>query len=406
MKASIMTIGTEILVGSIINTHGRYLSQKLSDLGVHVVRHVSVRDDLESMEQALRDELIYADLVIICGGLGPTEDDATKQSVAKVLGRDIYLHEGEYKKLLARFEKNNRAMTANNKHQAEVIDGAELLINHWGIAPGEVLEYENKKLILLPGPPKELEPMVEAYLEDIIHNDSEIIIHSLNVAGLGESRVEDRMRKLNLETSEISLNTFAKFYDTEIKIIAEGKDRLALQNQVDTIVHKLYDAFEGYIYSEGNQSLAETLVDRLRAQHLTISFAESITGGKLASMITAVPHASEVLQESYVTYSNTAKHKILGVDSKTLQTYGAVSQETAEAMVRGLQAITTSTIHVATTGEAGPEPAEKEVGTVYISYGMGDIITTEEHKFNGSRTEIQQRVCDTILLTLILMLRR
>ncbi|WP_455257295.1 competence/damage-inducible protein A [Peptoniphilus asaccharolyticus] len=406
MLASIITVGTEILVGSILNTHAEYISNKLNDLGVHVNYHISVRDNLEEMEDVIKEQLKKVDIIFLCGGLGPTADDVTKEALANVIDRKIILDEYQHQKLLSRFEQSNRKMTENNLRQAMVIQDATLLDNKWGVAPGECIEYKNKKIFLLPGPPKELRPMVDEYLTDYIIDENEVVIRSLNVAGLGESVVEDRIRKLNLETENISINTFAKFYDTEVKIIAEGHDRNSLIEQVDYIANKLYEAFGSKVYSEGNISLNQTLVDLLKEKNLKISFSESITGGLLASQITSISGASNVLSESYITYSNETKSKILGVKPETLESFGAVSRETVYEMAKGLKQISNADVCVSTTGEAGPNPSEKEVGLCYICYYFGeDNYKIVENKFRGSRNDIQKRVCDTAILDLILMLR-
>lgn len=406
MKASIITVGTEILVGSILNTHAEYISNILNDLGVHVDYHLSVRDNLEQIENILKEQLEKVDIVFLCGGLGPTADDITKEAVSNVIGRNIILDEIQYRKLLKRFKESKFKMTENNLKQAMIIENSIILDNNWGIAPGEIIEYHGKKIFLLPGPPKELRPMVDKYLKDYIIDDNEVVIRSLNVAGLGESVVEDKIRKLNLETKNISINTFAKFYDTEVKIIAEGKDRNSLVEKVSLIASKLYDTFGANIYSEGKITLNESLVKLLKEKEFKISFAESITGGLLASQITNISGASDVLSESYITYSNYAKTKILGVKENTLNNYGVVSKEVAYEMAKGLKALTGSDVCISTTGEAGPNPNEKEVGLNYICYYFDeDKYNVVEHKFKGTRNEIQKRVCDTAILDIILMLR-
>lgn len=407
MNASIVTVGTEILVGSILNTHAKFISEKLNDLGVHVNYHISVRDDMEQLKKNITDQISLSDIVIICGGLGPTADDLTKEALSESINKKIILDEFQHEKLLKRFKESNRPMTENNLKQAMVIEDAIILDNMWGIAPGEFIEYNDKKIFLFPGPPKELEPMVEEYLADYIHDENEIVIRSLNVASLGESVVEDRLRKLNLETSNITLNTFARFYDTEIKIIAEGTNREVLENEVQIVVQKLYVEFGSLLYSEGDVPLNMVLVNKLIEKNIKISFAESITGGLLARNLITVPSASKVIQESYVTYSNSVKNKVLGVKTTTLNEFGAVSKETALEMAKGLKNITKADVCVSTTGEAGPVPSEKDKGLCYVCYYFDENnYSVEEYHFRGNRMEIQQRLADTAILNLILKLGR
>lgn len=407
MRASIITVGTEIIVGSIINTHSQYISKKLNELGVHVSYHISVRDDYDEMKKTILSQLKEVDYIFLCGGLGPTDDDITKEVLADVIGKDIICDKAQYEKLLKRFESLNRPMTNNNIKQAMVIDGSTILDNKWGIAPGEYLDINSKKIFLFPGPPKELVPMVDTYLKGLIDTNDNVLIKSLNIASLGESNVESRLRKLNLESKNISINTFARYFDTEVKIIAEGDDKKSLESEVKRITDKLYEEFGKFLYSEDDMSLSQVLVQKLRDNNLKISFAESITGGLLANKLISIPNASEVITESYITYSNKVKNKVLGVSDKILDTYGAVSKEVALEMARGLKELTNSDICITTTGEAGPIPSEKQVGLCYVCYYWNeDNYEIKEYYFSGSRTDIQQRVADTAILNTIITLWR
>lgn len=397
MKAGIITIGTEILIGSILNTNSKFLSKRLSEFGVHVSYHVSVRDNAIELSEVINELLNKVDLLFLCGGLGPTNDDITKEVLSNVLGRSCIVDEVQYKKLIDKFKIAGREMTANNKKQIIVIDEAVVLDNKWGVAPGEIINYNNKKIFLLPGPPREFEPMIDFYLKNFINENNQIIVKSVNIAGIGESRVEDILRKLKLEEHNISINTFAKFYDTEIKIIAEGTDTKQLQRKIDSIVKKLYEVFEGYLYAEDNASISESIVKKLTEKKLTISFAESVTGGLLASKITSVPNSSKILKNSIVTYSNESKIKLLNVNEKTLNKYGAVSPEVAYEMANGLKDIGFSDISVSVTGEAGPISSEKEVGLIFVCYYFKNYYEIKKYYFTGSRNEIQERTANTIL---------
>ncbi len=401
MKAAIITIGTEILIGSILNSNSRFLSERLSELGVHVSYHISVRDDHDELFDQIKTMNDKVDIIFLCGGLGPTADDITKQVLAEFLNKKLVLDDYQYSKLKKRFEESKRTMTENNLNQVYVIESSNVLDNKWGIAPGEYIEQGDKKYFLLPGPPKEFEPMVDTYLKDILKNNNEIIIKSLNIAGLGESRVEDAIRKLNLEEPNISINTFAKFYDTEVKIIAEGQNSVYLNKKVKSIIDILYTTFEKNLYAEDNINLSKTLINKLLEKNLTISFAESMTGGLMASMLTKEAGASNVMKNSIVTYSNIAKIKMLGVSEDTIEQYGAVSRQTAYEMAKGLKNINLSDINVSVTGEAGPMKSETDIGTVYVCYYYDDNYEVKEYFFRGSRNEIQQRTADSIMLHLI-----
>lgn len=407
MKAEIITVGTELLIGSILNTNAKFLSERLIDLGVDVVRQVSVADDMNSIIKELNISMNEADLIFLCGGLGPTNDDLTREALAKFLNKKIYIDKDAKEKLVLRFEKINKKMTDNNIKQVSLIEGSKKLDNNWGLALGEVNDYNGKKIFLFPGPPKEFEPMVDAYLAQNIHENQKIIVRSLNVIGLGESLTEDRIRKLNLENKYISINTFAHFTQTEIKLIAKGEDYEYISNIMSNSIEKLYDEFKDHIYSDNNQSVEEVLVKRLRDKNSTISFAESITGGLLAASITDVAGSSKILSSSYVTYSNDSKIKNLGVRKETLDKYGAISEQTALEMACGLKNKTNSSVCVSTTGEAGPEPSETDIGNVFICiYFSEDNYQLKHFYFPGNRERVRNRTVSQVLSNLLYLINK
>lgn len=407
MKAEIITVGTELLIGSILNTNAKFLSERLIDLGVDVVRQVSVADDMNSIIKELNISMNEADLIFLCGGLGPTNDDLTREALAKFLNKKIYIDKDAKEKLVLRFEKINKKMTDNNIKQVSLIEGSKKLDNNWGLALGEVNDYNGKKIFLFPGPPKEFEPMVDAYLAQNIHENQKIIVRSLNVIGLGESLTEDRIRKLDLENKYISINTFAHFTQTEIKLIAKGEDYEYISNIMSNSIEKLYDEFKDHIYSDNNQSVEEVLVKRLMDKNLTISFAESITGGLLAASITDVAGSSKILSSSYVTYSNDSKIKNLGVKKETLDKYGAISEQTALEMASGLKNKTNSSVCVSTTGEAGPEPSETDIGNVFICiYFSEDNYQLKHFYFPGNRERVRNRTVSQVLSNLLYLINK
>lgn len=249
--------------------------------------------------------------------------------------------------------------------------------------------------------------MVDAYLAQNIHENQKIIVRSLNVIGLGESLTEDRIRKLNLENKYISINTFAHFTQTEIKLIAKGEDYEYISNIMSNSIEKLYDEFKDHIYSDNNQSVEEVLVKRLRDKNLTISFAESITGGLLAASITDVAGSSKILSSSYVTYSNDSKIKNLGVRKETLDKYGAISEQTVLEMACGLKNKTNSSVCVSTTGEAGPEPSETDIGNVFICiYFSEDNYQLKHFYFPGNRERVRNRTVSQVLSNLLYLINK
>jgi len=405
MKASIITVGTEILIGSILNTNSKYISSKLTDAGVDVIRQSSVDDNMEDIIREVKSSYEIADLIILTGGLGPTNDDITKESVAKFLGREIYLDEDEKSKMIERFSKLGRNFTENNLKQIMLIKGSQKIENHWGVAFGEVVNLDKKKIILLPGPPSEMEPMFDSYLSDNIYSDEFIIIKSVDVIGLGESLIEDRLRKLDFDKN-LNINTFAIGTHTEVKIIAKGKDKEELEISVKKAMDLLYSEFDSHIFSDSNEDVAEKIVEILSKNDLKISFAESITGGMLASAITDISGASNVIETSLVTYSNKSKHENLNVSNSTLGKYGAISEETVYEMAKGLKEMSNCDIAISTSGEAGPNSSETEVGNVYSSiYFSDDEYYTKHYFLTGDRNKIRKQTVYRVLSQLLYILK-
>lgn len=406
MKASILTIGKEILIGSILNSNSKYISEKLTDIGIEIIRQVSVDDNLDEIVRELNYCTKNSDLIIISGGLGPTEDDITKEAVAKFLNRPIYVDEEEKLKMENRFSKYRSTMTPNNLKQVMLIEGSEKIENNWGVALGESIEFEDKKIILLPGPPNEMEPMLDFYLSNKSFTEDNIIVKSVDIIGLGESIIEDRIRKMNFDRN-VSINTFAHGTYTEVKIIGKDKEKDILTTSIQKVVESLYSEFNTHVYSENNEDVSEQIVRILRKNNLKISFAESITGGMLSSAITDISGASKVMETSFVTYSNDSKNKNLSVSTKTLKEHGAISYETAYEMAKGIKNKSGSNIGVATTGEAGPNSSETEVGNVYTCiYFSDDDYYVKHYFFNGDRNKIRMSTVNRVLSQILFVLRK
>lgn len=407
MKASILTVGKEILIGSITNTNSKYISDKLTDMGIEVNRQVSVDDNLDEIVNELKYLKKSSDLIVISGGLGPTNDDITKEAVAKFLNRKIYLDEDEKEKMIDRFTKFGRTMTPNNLKQVMLIEGSEKIENKWGIALGESIEFDNKRIILLPGPPDEMEPMLDYYLANKSFTNENIIIKSIDIIGLGESVVEDRIRKMSFENNNVSINTFAHGTYTEVKIIGKDTKKEELQFSIEKVVKSLYAEFNTHIYSENNDYVSGEIVKILRKNNLKISFAESITGGMLSSAITDISGASKVMETSFVTYSNDSKNKNLNVSKNTLDKFGAISENTAFEMAKGIKEKSKADIVVSTTGEAGPNSSETEVGNVYTCiYFSDDDYYVKHYFFSGDRNKIRRNTVNRVLSQILFVLRK
>ena len=407
MKASILTVGKEILIGSITNTNSKYISDKLTDMGIEVNRQVSVDDNLDEIVNELKYLKKSSDLIVISGGLGPTNDDITKEAVAKFLNRKIYLDEDEKEKMIDRFTKFGRTMTPNNLKQVMLIEGSEKIENKWGVALGESIEFDNKRIILLPGPPDEMEPMLDYYLANKSFTNENIIIKSIDIIGLGESVIEDRIRKMSFESNNVSINTFAHGTYTEVKIIGKDTKKEELQFSIEKVVKSLYAEFNTHIYSENNDDVSGEIVKILRKNNLKISFSESITGGMLSSAITDISGASKVMETSFVTYSNDSKNKNLNVSKNTLDKFGAISENTAFEMAKGIKEKSKADIGVSTTGEAGPNSSETEVGNVYTCiYFSDDNYYTKHYFFSGDRNKIRRSTVNRVLSQILFVLRK
>lgn len=407
MKASILTIGKEILIGSILNTNSKYISEKLTDMGIDVIRQVSVDDGLDEIVEELNYISKSSDLIIISGGLGPTDDDLTRDAVAKFLNRNVYLDQDEKIKMEERFNRLGRTMTPNNLKQVMLIEGSEKIDNLWGVALGEFIEFNNKKIILLPGPPNEMEPMLDYYIANKSFTSDNIIIKSIDIIGLGESIIEDRIRHMEFNDKSISINTFAHGTYTEVKIIGKNSDKDKLISSIEETVNSLYREFKTHIYSENNEDVAKQIVDILIKNNLKISFAESITGGMLASAITDISGASNVIESSYVTYSNDSKNKNLNVSKETLKEFGAISENTAYEMAKGVKEKSLANIGVSTTGEAGPNSSETEVGNVFTCIYFGeDNYYTKHYFFSGDRNKIRRSTVNRVLSHILYLLRK
>ncbi|MDO5036829.1 MAG: competence/damage-inducible protein A [Tissierellia bacterium] len=413
MKAEIITVGTELMIGSTLNTNGPYLSRKLTDQGIEVAYHQSISDGREVIEEALRIALGRSDLIFLGGGLGPTQDDQTKEIVAKSLGRKLIRDKDLEEDLRRYFSSRNYKMTQNNLKQADIIQGSQIIQNKNGTAVGECLALDRGYLYLLPGPPREFEPMVDDLVANYLpKGDFDIYLKSIQVMLLGESTIESRLRELGLESPETSINTFAKLGEVEIKIISkllrEDPDKAEKLAYHERVIQELKKEFAPFIYSEEGEDLAQALVQKLIKKGQRISFAESITGGRLAQKITSVPGASKILKSSYVTYSNEYKIKDLGVSQDLLARKGAVCQEVADEMALGLYKRTGADLSLGTTGEAGPISNEnKPIGTLYFSIAhQGKLVEGKKLDLRGDRQSIQEKGTILVLSHLMAYLKR
>lgn len=370
MKATILSVGTELLFGQITNTNTVFLSQQMNLLGFDVMYHYTVGDNAKRLEEIIHLAFKDCDLVLTTGGLGPTQDDLTKETACRVLEDQLVLHEPTMERLYNFFEKQNRQMTENNKKQAYMPSRAVIFENNQGTAPGLALEKDGKYIICMPGPPREMTCMfresVLPYLEE--KSEGTIYYRMLRAFGIGESALETKLLPLINAQTDPTLATYAKEGECSLRIASKRPTKEEAKKAVDQVTSQVQELIGSYIYSIDDEELVTVTAKKLLEKNLSISSAESCTGGMFAAALTGISGISKVFDRSLVTYSNEAKMQELGVREETLKAYGAVSEETAREMAEGLYRVSGSDVCISVTGIAGPEggSAEKPVGLVYI----------------------------------------
>lgn len=395
MTVELISVGTEILLGNIINTNAAYLAEKIALLGLSCYHQSVVGDNEERLEEAVRQAVGRSDIVILSGGLGPTKDDLTKEVTAKVFGRELYEDPHTRARIQAYFDKRhtkNSRITENNWKQAMVPEGAIVVDNHNGTAPGIILEENGKTAILLPGPPNEIRPMFERDIAPYLNRLQPEGIYSkmVKICSIGESRAETMVADLMESQSNPTLAPYAKTGEVHFRVTAKAADEQTAEKLMQPMIEELKKRFGDYIYTmEESVTLEEAVVDLLKEKKLTVTTAESCTGGLLAGRIMNVPGASSVYKEGYITYANEAKEKLLGVRHETLESVGAVSKETAAQMAEGAARQAGAQAALSVTGIAGPDGGteEKPVGLVYIGCYVKGRTRVEEFRFTGNRAK-------------------
>lgn len=393
MIVELIFVGTELLLGNIVNTNAQFLSEKCASLGLSVYFQNVVGDNEERLALVLQTALERSDVVILSGGLGPTEDDLTKETAAKVFGLPLVEDDRAREMLEQYFSQQNRVMTENNRKQALVPQGAIVLYNKNGTAPGIMIEKDQKTAILLPGPPDELIPMFRDQVVPYLQGKRPETIRSVmvKICGIGESQAETMIMDLIDSQTNPTIATYAKVGEVHLRVTAKAKDEKTAKNMMKPVLKELKKRFGDNIYStEEEEMLEEVVVHLLEKKKLTLCTAESCSGGMVASRIVNVPGASEVFKAGFVTYSNKAKRKYLGVNKHTLQKYTAVSREVAKEMAKGGVFETDADICVSITGLAGPDGMDdKPAGLVYIGCYYKDHFTVEEFHFKGNRSKVR-----------------
>lgn len=424
MTVELISVGTEILLGNIVNTNANYLSIKCAELGFSLFYQVTVGDNAGRLSDAIRAALSRSDIVILTGGLGPTQDDLTKETVAEVLGRRLVMDEHSRERILEYFSrlqyqsgskasdtkalegktltgkalesKGLAKITENNWKQAMMIENCIVVDNENGTAPGYIVEEGEKRILLLPGPPSEMIPMFDhdmfPYLKKL--QNKVFVSKMVKVCGIGESRAETMLLDLIEGQSNPTIAPYAKSGEVHFRVTASADTKEEAQKMITPLLAELYHRFDVNIYSEEEEiSLEEVVVRLLTEAGMLLTTAESCTGGLLTGRLVNVPGASEVLSEGFITYSNESKCRYLGVNPDTLESQGAVSEQTAREMAEGASRTTGCDAAIAVTGIAGPGGGTeaKPVGLVYIACHVKGKTTVKECRFRGNRQKIREQ---------------
>mgnify|MGYP002558454705 FL=1 len=393
MNCELLAVGTELLLGEIANTDGQMIAQGLSEHGINVYWQTVVGDNPGRLRQALDIARSRADIIITTGGLGPTADDLTKETVAAAFGKRLYTDPGQLARLK---ERMGPRMTPNNLKQADLPEGCTVLENDWGTAPGCAFAASGVHVIMLPGPPRECRPMflyrAVPYLEKL--QGGVIGSRYVKIFGVGESSMETQVKPLMDRLEGVTMAPYAKEGECELRITARAETKEAALALCDPVVAQVRDILGTHVYGVDVSSLEERVVQGLRQQGLTIALAESCTGGLVAKRITDIAGASEVFGFGCVTYSNAAKQRLLGVSQETLERCTAVSEQTALEMARGVRALSGADIGLSVTGYAGPGGGTEEhpVGTVFIglSWAGGERVVCPERRYMRSREQVRR----------------
>ncbi len=401
MKAEIIAIGTEILLGDIINSNAQYLAQELAALGIDMYYQQVVGDNERRVIHAFDEAYSRSDIVITTGGLGPTDDDITKEVAAKYFNKELIQDENSTEEIRNYFKFRERTMTQNNLKQGLIPEESIIINNNNGTAPGVIIEDGNKIMIILPGPPKEMKPMFEETVKPYLQEKSDSILVSrvVKILGIGESAVAEEIKDLIDAQTNPTIAPYAKDVGVMLRITAKAETKDEALKLIEPVEGEIKNRLGDNVYATEDINIEEVVAKLLIEKKLTIATAESCTGGMIASSLINYPGISEVFLEGAVTYSNDAKHNRLGVSNETLNEYGAVSEETAREMAIGIAETAKTDVSIVTTGIAGPEGGtlEKPVGLVFIGVYVQGQVTVKKCLFKGDRNKVRLQATITAL---------
>lgn len=393
MTAAVLSIGTELTRGELVNSNAAWLGAELTALGLDVRRHLTVADDVADIAAAVLGLLDEVRVVVSTGGLGPTSDDRTSEAVAQALGVGLVRDEASWEAIKRRYAARGRELLDCHAKQAEFPEGAQILDNPEGTAPGFVIERGGARAFFLPGVPREMKAMfarsVVPAVADLGRRDRHQI--HLRVFGLPESEVAERLRELEESNADVTFGYRATFPEIEVKVEARGATAAEAEERAQAVAARVRELLGDAAYGDRDDSFAAVVGQQLRAKGLTLAVAESCTGGLIGAMLTSVPGSSDYLLLDAVTYANSAKTRVLGVSPEVLRAHGAVSAETACAMAEGARRAAESDLAVSTTGIAGPGGGSdtKPVGTVWLGLASAEGTLAVRHHFHGDREQVR-----------------
>lgn len=401
MNAELIAVGTEILLGDIVNTDAQVISQGLSELGINVFYQTVVGDNPARLRHVVETARDRADIIITTGGLGPTLDDLTKETLATVFGKKMALHQPSLDRIKDFFQTIGREMTPNNEKQAWLPEGCTVFTNEWGTAPGCAFEAYGKHVLMLPGPPRECNPMWKECAMPYLYKLAGgcIVSRNIRVFGLGESNMEAILHDMMEQSKNPTIAPYAKTSECFARVTAKADTPAECEKLLEPVVEKICGLLGDDVYGVDVDSLEQVVGDGLRQRGMTLAVAESCTGGLLSKRITDVPGCSDYYLGGVCSYANEVKMNLLGVKKETLDTLGAVSPEVAEQMAEGVAKALGADVGVGITGVAGPGGGtdEKPVGLVYISVWCKGQHFTRKMKAANGRDRIRMQAASTAL---------
>jgi len=406
MRAEIIAVGTELLLGQIVDTHSAYLSRECAELGIDVFYHSTVGDNKERLKEVLRLAGSRSDLVLITGGLGPTEDDLTKEALAEVLGLPLVEHPPSIARMEALFARFGTSVPPGNYKQGLVFEGGTVFVNRNGTAPGMAVTHAGTTYVLMPGPPGELIPMfeeeVKPFLISLVPGEEVIVSRVYRFFGIGESHLEERLKDLIQNQGNPTVAPLAKEAEVTLRLTAKAGDAKEAEKLMEPVRREIFKRVGGYCYGEGEVSLEELVIRRLLEQGRTLGLAESCTGGLITRMLTTIPGSSGAVKGGVVSYTSEVKEGVLGIPPGLIKRYGAVSMETALSMAERARELLGSDLAVSVTGVAGPDPVEgKPVGLMYIGCAEEGLPARAYRlRLGGNRQGIQLRAAKYALFIL------